>query len=129
MHLHFLLVTLLAALPVPAKGAAALCDHVAADIYHVLDCDPQDGWLPAAEMAFAADADDDDDSSDARRRVAQSQHHSPETPAAVPTSIQVPLPGTSRATPAPSHYVPRPHRLKRAVPRARAQLPDPAPIA
>ncbi|HSE47762.1 MAG TPA: hypothetical protein VLA96_00995 [Terriglobales bacterium] len=131
MHLSVLLLALLSAVPSPMEGAtASACERAAAaDVYRVLDCEQSDAFLATAAAFDACDAEDDDDASDLRRRAvqAQPQHPTAETPA-VATAFPTSLPGTGHARAACERPVARTRFHKEAIPRARAQLPDPAPV-
>jgi hypothetical protein len=131
MHLPVLLLALLSALPSPMEGATtSACERAAAaDVYRVLDCEQTDALLASAAPFDACDADDDDDSSELRRRAVRAQQHHPtaEVPA-VATAFPTSLPGTGHARAACERPVARTRFHKEAIPRARAQLPDPAPV-
>jgi hypothetical protein len=128
MHLSVLLLALASTLPSPVDVASACDRNLAADVYAVLDCEQADTVVPITEEPIASlDAEaDDDDSNEARRHVSPTLTGGPAPDAPVFVApLRLPLPSIRRADAVAELNAPPRHFVVVAIPRARAQLPEP----
>jgi hypothetical protein len=125
MHLPILLLALTTTLA-PAGEPPAACARDAADLFAVLDCEQPVTVVAVPEQPPGSlDAEDEEDAGETRRRAERTPPASQADFATAAPLLPLPSPHVRRA----EQRVPPPRRepLAVAIPRARAQLPDPPP--
>lgn len=128
MGAHVLLLALLTTFP-PTAEPQATCVRTLADVYAVLDCEQRDSAATLPERPLEPlDADDDaEEVIETRPGPASRQAVEPPSEALRPGTVAAPARPLPRSSPAADATITPRDRLRTlALPRARAQLPDPA---